>query len=231
MSHATPPRRFRSRAAESMIETLIAITVLVLSTTAALSMLRTALKGNQIIGEKLVAIQLAMEGLDAIKNIRDTNYLLFPSDTDNCWNRLNAKKLSDCTSPSTPANTIYDGQTYYLTRNLIDAPLFKWSMSLASGPRPGGMNFFSIDTTTTMDSATENATLYADWRSASNADFTSLFPTSFVRTVTIDYDPLDSNGVDQCPTDECFSADVKVEWRINGLIQSVTLTRIFSNVF
>ncbi len=89
--------RFSSRRAESMIETLVAITVIVIATTAALSVMRTALAGNQVIEKKVVALNLAEEVFEALRNIRDTNYLLYASDPDNCWNQINISDVSECT--------------------------------------------------------------------------------------------------------------------------------------
>ena len=61
--------------AESMIETIIAITVIVISSSAAMSLTRTALAGNENIGERIVAMNLAKESIEAVENIRDSNYL------------------------------------------------------------------------------------------------------------------------------------------------------------
>ena len=99
MRHANP--------AESLIETMIAITVIILATTAAMSVLRTATNGNDIIGQKAIAINLAEEGFEALRNLRDTNYLLFSSDPDECWNKTNATDVSTCFS----ATEITDGYT------------------------------------------------------------------------------------------------------------------------
>lgn len=38
---------------------------------------------------KIQAIQIAREWIEAMKNIRDTNWILYWSDTANCWNVLN----------------------------------------------------------------------------------------------------------------------------------------------
>lgn len=38
---------------------------------------------------KIQAIQIAREGIEAVKNIRDTNWILFWSDTKSCWNTFN----------------------------------------------------------------------------------------------------------------------------------------------
>lgn len=217
---------FRSRPAESMIETLISIMVIVLGTMAGLSMIRTAVSGNEVIGEKLIAIELAMEGLDAVKNVRDTNYLLFASDTENCWNRLGITDVSDCLDAPTINNSIYGGNTYYLTQDFSSDPLFKWTLTDDRGANPGRMNLFQVDT-----GSGETAALYADWHSASYTGFSTLVSGLFTRTIAIDYDPLDSSGADQCPNNDCFSATVTVEWTIKDSTKSLSLTRIFSNVY
>jgi len=40
---------------------------------------------------KITAIQIAREWIEAMKNIRDTNWILFSTNTENCWNTLNYK--------------------------------------------------------------------------------------------------------------------------------------------
>jgi len=44
---------------------------------------------SQTTKNRIEAIEIAREWLEAIKNIRDTNWLLFWTDRDNCWNVLN----------------------------------------------------------------------------------------------------------------------------------------------
>ena len=41
------------------------------------------------INNKIHAIQMAKQWIEAATNIRDTNWLIFPSDYVNCWNTLN----------------------------------------------------------------------------------------------------------------------------------------------
>ena len=49
---------------------------------------------------RLIAIDIAREWIEAMTNIRDTNWMLFASNTDNCWNVLNYD--SSCiTTPTT----------------------------------------------------------------------------------------------------------------------------------
>jgi len=52
---------------------------------------------------KIQAISMAREGIEAMKNIRDTNWILFSSDTTNCWNVLNYN--SACVWATSPATS------------------------------------------------------------------------------------------------------------------------------
>lgn len=40
-------------------------------------------------GKRIEAIQIARDGLEAFTNIRDTNWIKFAADYENCWNTLN----------------------------------------------------------------------------------------------------------------------------------------------
>jgi archaellin len=55
---------------------------------------------------KIQAIQIAREWIEAMKNIRDTNWILYWSDTENCWNVDNYN--STCVWDNTTTNDITD---------------------------------------------------------------------------------------------------------------------------
>ena len=57
--------------------------------------------------DRIEAIQIARDGLEAFTNIRDTNWKLFSADYDNCWNTLNYNNL--CIGD--------DSATYDITHN------------------------------------------------------------------------------------------------------------------
>ena len=86
----------KNRSAESLIESIVAVSIIVIATAASLSLIRTSLVGNNVIGEKIIAMNLALEGIEALRNIRDSNYLNFPSDPDECWNSIDAQIVDDC---------------------------------------------------------------------------------------------------------------------------------------
>jgi len=56
------------------------------------------------INNKIQAIAIAREGIEAFTNIRDTNWLLFSSNHKNCWNTFSYEN-KDCVSDN---STIYD---------------------------------------------------------------------------------------------------------------------------
>lgn len=217
----------RSRLAESMIETIVSITVIALASAATLSMLRTSLLGNNVIGEKLVAIELAMEGLDAVKNIRDTNYLLFASDPDTCWDKLNLTLASDCATITTE---ITDGREYYFFQIFDSDPLYRWTLlpTASSATKPGWISLFDFETDSTTGATVP---FYSDWHNAATAGFTANLTHQFERTITVDRHPEDSDGTDLCADGNCYQATVTVTYTVGALTQSVSLSRLITNVY
>ena len=46
-------------------------------------------KFSNATGNRIEAIQIARDGLEAMTNIRDTNWILYGADPENCWNTMN----------------------------------------------------------------------------------------------------------------------------------------------
>lgn len=205
-----------AKRAESIIETLIAITVIVLATTAALSVLRTAQQGNSVIGNKVIAINLAMEAFEAIRNVRDTNYLILSSDPDGCWNVLGVTDVADCST----AAQISDGVEYYLTRDYSGEPMFKWTLSrLTNVNTQGFINLYDIDAN--LDGTAETQ-LYAQngISTVSEMDDQAENRRLFQRTILIEY-----------PDPDYFTATVTVTWTENGVEEELILTRTIAHVY
>ncbi len=210
MRHAKP--------AESLIETIVAITVIVLATAAALSVMRTSVQGNDIIGKKTVAINLALEGFEILRNIRDTNYLLLSTDPDECWDTLGITDVSDCSS-ATGVNLINNGYTYYFSREVSTAPYFDWRITrLTNYTMQGFLNLYDVDTDSDGD---DDVQLFAQ-TGVTNTDFTAVTGASrlYQRYVTI------SNK-----TSTTYDATITVRWYDNGVQKSLVLTRTLANVY
>ena len=207
MRHAKP--------AESLIETLIAITVIILATTAAMSVLRTATTGNEIIGKKVIAMNLAVEGFEALRNLRDTNYLLFSSDPDECWNKINPTDVSTCSTTT----EITDGYTYYLTRSFSTDPFFKWTLARQTTSSQGYLTLFDLD----IDGGSDwESQMYAQSSLASGSTVTSdaINRRLFRRLITIDY-----------PSSDYYNATITITWTEHNESKTLTLTRSIANVY
>lgn len=209
---------FRSRPAESLIETLVAITVIVVSTTAALTVMRTALAGNDLIERKVIAVNLALEGLEALRNMRDTNYLLYASDPDNCWNKYAVTDVADCSDGT--ADEITEGVNYYLVRNFVRDPLLGWDLLVVSGATSGKMILYDVDID---GDSVADTQMYAQ-SGVTNADFTaSTTDTATYRRRFTVVESADGNAYD---------ATVTVEWTdYHGLAHSIDLSRTIRNIY
>lgn len=75
----------RSSAGQTLIETMVAAFILVMGITAALGLANYSLSASGSISKQLVGMGLAREGLEAFKNMRDTNWLRSDMSED-CYN-------------------------------------------------------------------------------------------------------------------------------------------------
>lgn len=220
-------RLFTSRHAESLVESIIAITVIVLATTAALSLIRTSISGNRVIEEKVVAVNLALEGIEAIKNIRDTNYLTFSSKPEDCWDVVDDVDISQCdTSYGTPTATLMrdlagDGNTYYLNR-LIRSADQRFSWEISNNSAFGDLTHYGIYSPSGTVLLTE---LYAQsgLEVFDSRVYQVIEENAFVRSIEFSENSYDSsNAVD---------VTVTVTWESRGQDYSVSLTRTIANIY
>lgn len=207
--------RLLPRRAESLVESIIAITVITLSTTAALVLIQTSIGGNRVIGEKVVALNLALEGIEAVKNIRDTNYLNFASNPEECWNSVNATAVSNCAT----RDLMEDGDTYYLKRNLRnEEQRLLWTLETNSAY--GDISHYEIYDSS---GSTVIAEMYAQSGLESFASFSLIEEDVYTRVLEFsenDYDP--DNAIDVTST---------VSWENKGNTYTVSLTRTIANVY
>ncbi len=71
---------------QTLIETLAAIFILVMGITAAVGLAIYALNSSSSITKQIIATGLAREGLEAVRNMRDTNWLNDTLSVDGCYN-------------------------------------------------------------------------------------------------------------------------------------------------
>jgi hypothetical protein len=214
--------RLLPRRAESLIESMIAITVITLSTTAALVLMQTAIVGNRVIAEKVVALNLALEGVEAVKNIRDTNYLNFASNPEDCWNAIDATSVSDCAAGTRMA----DGDTYYLKRELrTDEQRLKWELESSPAALEYITHYKVYNLTSTGTRGTDIVT--------------ELYAQSGLEAVTVEYEAIEEDVFTRVVTftansyapDDSIDVTVTIGWESKGNNYDVSLTRTIANVY
>jgi Tfp pilus assembly protein PilV len=79
--------RIRSikKSGDTLLEVLVAIVILVLFLSSIFGMLNRSLVMNENIRSRVIALNLAREGIEGVRNIRDTNWLRFSGDRRNKW--------------------------------------------------------------------------------------------------------------------------------------------------
>lgn len=81
-------RQFMKRRAESLVEVIIAIFIVSLGASVATGLIVTSLQSNSFSRDNLIALNLVEEGIEAMRAVRDTNWLKYGYDKEGCWNLL-----------------------------------------------------------------------------------------------------------------------------------------------
>lgn len=76
---------FRDTRGNSIIEVIVVIVILSAGIIGTYGILSSGQKLSTTSENRIRAINIAREGLEAVENIRDTNWIKFSSDYDNCW--------------------------------------------------------------------------------------------------------------------------------------------------
>jgi type II secretory pathway pseudopilin PulG len=105
---------FKKNRGESLTEVLVAIGILSIVLVASLVLVNRGTSTNVSVKNKIIAINIAREGIEAIRNIRDTNWLKHSGDRRNKWLCLDTvditttpDTINDCTNTG---NEITEGK-------------------------------------------------------------------------------------------------------------------------
>lgn len=82
-----------NKKATSIVEAMVIMLVVVTWVTWMYNIFSKSTDLSNTTTNKIQAIQIATQWIEAVTNIRDTNWLLFSSDKENCWNTLNYNAL------------------------------------------------------------------------------------------------------------------------------------------
>lgn len=197
--------RFFNQAAETLAEVLIAMTVLAVGGGGAATLVNTSIRATGEGEARIVAYNIAREGVEAVRNVRDTNWIRFPGEKEECWDTLDATDSTLC-ALSTKINRTAPNNVYLVTLETDETSgaLFKWLMIEDDSGNPNDELLYEIPIGT--------ETLYTH-------DSTGT-PTEYRRTVTIE----DSTG----PTDS-MKVTSTVTWDYKGQTKEVMFVDELSN--
>lgn len=209
----------KSRRGETLVEVLIALTVLVVGVMGFLRLLGVASVNNQITKERVIATNLAREGLEAVRNIRDTNWLRFGGERRICWNNLNPSVCVDDNPKDGVADDVIEHNQYYLAS--FDSSNYRWELD-------------SVSPTERLDIADDEIANDEPYRLKINAtnglyNHTSGDDSVFFREVYAEYLDNDLVPIDNDEKANLLRITSRVEWYDRGKINDVTLTTIMSD--
>ena len=75
--------------ASSIIEAMVVLMIITTGVTWVYLLMSSSQKLANSTGNRIEAIQIARDWLEAMTNIRDTNWILYGADPANCWNVMN----------------------------------------------------------------------------------------------------------------------------------------------
>lgn len=98
---------FRNTKGETLAETIIALSVLAIGITIASTIIVNSMRNLQNAKNRVVAVNIAREGIEAMRSIRDSNWLLYSDRRRSCWNHdPSAGACTDGSDPILPGTYI-----------------------------------------------------------------------------------------------------------------------------
>lgn len=217
----------KKRTAETLIEVIMSIFVVALGSAAATSLVISALQTNGLTRDNLLAMNLATEVVEGVRNVRDSNWIKFAFDKQHCWNMAPAATVCVDSKKMSPGK-------YAISLNIEN---MKWDNTMPGmpGANPGldlndpalaannelyRLDFkdLDLDVDTNGDGILVND---PDMFVIKGTGTAAAGTSKFYRMVKIEYptgDPL---------TDQEFTVTALVQWKERALVHEV---RIISNL-
>lgn len=208
--------------AETLVEVVMAVFIVALGSGAATTLVVSAMQANSFSKDNLIALNLAVEAVEGMRNIRDTNWIRYGFDKTNCWNLDPDPVLgATCTAPyaQIPEDTYSadlnpDTAAWYL-RDVLN-PLDLDNASYSGTNEEYLLSFYD------MDGVDSTHDLYLPKTYLSIIGEPNSGDSKFYRMVEITYDTGDP------ATAEVMNVVVTVNWRQNTVHQ-VQLSTSLSN--
>ncbi len=205
--------RFRHRG-ETLLEVMVAITIMVAVLTSAFTLLIQVSAANTNVVNRVTALNIAKEGVEAVRNIRDTNWLKYSGDRRGKWLCLDTVAAPNACQTATALITTgvyrveFEGSRYYLEETISSALTVEDALP--------GEAFRLYESTTTPN----EGRMYHDAVGGGEA-------TAFYRQILL---TPEDEWVDDptcttvgCPTKVRLNVVSRVQWREGSKVRSLDL--------
>jgi hypothetical protein len=205
---------FKNIKGETIAETIIALSVLAIGITLSSVLMGNSLRNMNSSKSRVVAVNIAREGIEAMRNIRDTNWLKFSSQRRGCWNHMPVPNPDVCDGD--PLNSIQPGN--YIVYKDMD---FRWRLAPAIVALKDLSDVYLVDIDTNKDTSGDSLKdndedMYnhiSTTGNPANEDAIgrdNAVDTGFKRTINISY--LTNNGGTGTTTDNRMVVSSTVTW-------------------
>lgn len=221
------------RRCESIFEVIIAITVISIGTSAITLLITTVMQANALSKQFIIANNLAAEGLEAVSNIRESNWIEFPGYETDCWNVMPTVTVAtDCTK-NTTTNKIGGssaGVKYFVPT--LDTT-YGWTLAKETNALTSDLSKPSKDNPYSLSINDTNGIYSAPAPATTGTE--TLLAGTFYRMITIEYyDDLDSSTRTIVKPINATYMDVTstVEWKdkLSNVHTVTKTTRLFNHV-
>lgn len=127
------PSKSKKQRGETIVETLVAVSIITLSLAGIMTLLSKNVTTNQSNRNRVIAVNLAREGIEAVRFIRDTNWLIYSKNRRICWNYWpNPPAFSTCNENGATGQNNHKLSGLYLVD--YDSATFNWKITQDSTP-------------------------------------------------------------------------------------------------
>jgi len=213
----------------------MALFIVALGSASATSLIVNAMQSNSMSRDNLVALNLAVEGLEAVRNIRDSNWLKFNYNKAACWNEMPSSAICGTAKFGSIVDT---GITFSV---LFDPVTMKWKLESHAGEMPAditgeisGWRLYYMDMNKNIDSdgdgiANNDRDIINDSTvPTSDKAALRLLGTNFFRAVNIKYT---AGTTDPITLDSATEMTVTslVQWKSGSKTNQVKLSTKLTN--
>jgi type II secretory pathway pseudopilin PulG len=223
---------FRNNKGETLAETIIALSILAVGITSSSAIMVNSTRNLTNAKNRVVAVNIAREGIEAMRNIRDTNWLFYSDRRRQCWNHDPSVGTCD---PADPSHIIEPGHYVIYKRNdeswrLVPADS-NWSTDTDGDTNPYNdlnpnlMRLSLTDIDASLDSdgdgdSTNDFDMYNHLNGTTDPLGTEARGTTFTRSIFIEY--LANDGTDYSYPDAVWDPidkDVLNRMRVTSTVE------------